>query len=158
MRDAQAKGVPMTEKLDKKENLWIGSNLMHTLTTPVIEVAGDGQTAKGVWYSPGFLTIAARGKLNAFWFFERYAVDFIKEEGEWKIWHQRVLTDFRTPYDKSWVETSIQRMERSAPASRRSSNWIQRDKPYKEYSPLTVPQYEPGPPKPYNTFDEVDRY
>ena len=150
------KMYPEIEKLDKNESLWIGSNLMHMLTTPVIEVAGDGKTAKAVWYSPGFITIAVAGKLRPSWFFERYAVDFIKEDEEWKIWHQRVMTDFRTSYDKSWVETSTQRM--GSPAPRPRSNLIQRDNPYEEYSPLTIPRYEPGPPKPYETFDDVGRY
>jgi hypothetical protein len=44
--DPSVKNVP--------ENLGAGTEwVMHTSTTPVIEVAGDGQTAKGIWYSPG---------------------------------------------------------------------------------------------------------
>ena len=35
------------------ENLGAGHEwAMHTLTTPIIEIAGDGKTAKAVWYSP----------------------------------------------------------------------------------------------------------
>ena len=34
----------------------IGTMFIHTLATPCIEVAGDGQTAKGIWHSPGFET------------------------------------------------------------------------------------------------------
>src|ERR1700683_3878720 len=34
----------------------IGSMHMHTLTTPVIEVAEDAQTARAVWISPGHET------------------------------------------------------------------------------------------------------
>jgi hypothetical protein len=33
-----------------------GFLFVHTQTTPVIEVAGDGKTAKGVWISPGLET------------------------------------------------------------------------------------------------------
>jgi len=41
---------------NRKENEGVGSMIMHTLTTPIIEVAGDGKTAKGMWYSPGQVT------------------------------------------------------------------------------------------------------
>jgi len=41
------------------ENLRAGSGYtIHTQTTPIIEVAGDGKTAKGMWYSPGISTNA----------------------------------------------------------------------------------------------------
>lgn len=68
-----------------------GVLFMHTLTTPLIEVADDGQTAQAMWYTPGF-GCGPDGGLN--WMHERYAVDFIKEDGEWKIWHLFVGTDF----------------------------------------------------------------
>ena len=32
--------------------------------------------------------------LDGQWMYERYAIDFIKEDGEWKIWHFFVGTDF----------------------------------------------------------------
>lgn len=39
---------------DVPENYGAGAEwVMHTSTTPVIEIAGDGQTAQGAWYSPG---------------------------------------------------------------------------------------------------------
>ncbi|MBP2642563.1 MAG: hypothetical protein H6Q67_450 [Firmicutes bacterium] len=39
-----------------EENLGVGTLTMHTLTITVIEVAGNGKTAKGVWMSPGQMT------------------------------------------------------------------------------------------------------
>jgi hypothetical protein len=41
-----------------------GGIFWHAVTTPVIEVAGDGKTAKVVWFSPGFETMPPfeRGK------------------------------------------------------------------------------------------------
>jgi hypothetical protein len=81
------------------ENVGAGSEyVMHTQETPVIEVAGDGKTAKGIWYSIG---LAVRGEVNedgstsvgTGWMWEKYAVDFIKEDGEWKIWHLLNLMD-----------------------------------------------------------------
>ena len=77
-----------------------GETQVHTLTTPLIEIAGDGQTAQAMWYTPGY--ICGHGgpmdpddaPLDGQWMYERYAIDFIKEDGEWKIWHFFVGTDF----------------------------------------------------------------
>ncbi len=68
-----------------------GELFMHTLTTPLIEIADDGQTAQAMWYTPGYGS-GPDGGVN--WMHERYAIDFIKEDGEWKIWHFFVGTDF----------------------------------------------------------------
>ncbi len=73
---------------------------MHTLTTPLIEIAGDGQTAQGMWYAPGQLTFnefdesGALTESGCMWMFEKYAMDFVKVDGEWKIWHLFVGSDF----------------------------------------------------------------
>ncbi|MBN1627442.1 MAG: nuclear transport factor 2 family protein [Deltaproteobacteria bacterium] len=75
------------------ENLGAGDEyVIHTQETPVIEVAGDGNTAKGIWYSIGLSVngeVSANGQTNVRtgWMWEKYAVDFVKEDGKWKIWH-----------------------------------------------------------------------
>lgn len=87
-----AKADPTIEV--KPENFQLGALLMHSLTTPLIEVAADGKTAQGMWYSLGQVTNAGPdGKATGQWMHERYAVDFIKEEAGWKIWHFFVGTD-----------------------------------------------------------------
>src|SRR5262249_22619089 len=54
---------------------------MDILTTPLIQVAGDGLTARGMWYSIGFLTqVGKDGKSYAAWNFRRVGVDFVKED------------------------------------------------------------------------------
>ena len=68
------------------------------LTTPVIEVAGDGKTAKGLWIAPGLHTLAPGGKLQAFWVWCKYGIDFVKEDGKWKFWHVYTYGIFYTPY------------------------------------------------------------
>ena len=69
----------------------VGQLLLHVTTTAIIEVAEDGQTAKAFWYSPGM--IAESGSTgNTIW--EAYGVDFVKENGVWKMWHLHMFTDF----------------------------------------------------------------
>jgi len=77
---------------NKPENLGIGGEwASHTQSTPVIVIAGDGKTAKGIWESPGLHMQAqiGDGKVSkqGGWFWEKYAADFVKEDGKWKIWH-----------------------------------------------------------------------
>lgn len=79
------------------ENVGIGSLVIHMLTAPYIEVAGDGKTAQGLWYSPGAVGGVHPDHADGMLMYEKYGVDFMKEDGEWKIWHLFVGTDFAVP-------------------------------------------------------------
>jgi hypothetical protein len=75
-----------------------GGFVWHTITTPVVEIAEDRKTAKGIWYTPGIVgSYSADGKNNSQWMWEKYGVDFVMEKGKWKVWHMKVYTDFSTP-------------------------------------------------------------
>ena len=63
--EAMRKIYPEVET-DPTQNVPFGFQLLHTLTTPIIEVAEDRDTAKAVWISPGIVTAPAGGKLQAF--------------------------------------------------------------------------------------------
>jgi len=81
---------------------------MHTLCTPLIEVAKDAKTAKALWISPGIETPPDKElKRKACWAWARYGCDFIKEDGEWKIWHMKLYGLFHCPYNQpnGWVDT-----------------------------------------------------
>ena len=69
----------------------VGQLLLHVTTTACIEVAEDGQTAKCFWYSPGMIAESGSSG-NTIW--EAYGVDFVKEDGVWKMWHLHMFTDF----------------------------------------------------------------
>jgi len=69
----------------------VGQLLLHVTTTAIIEVAEDGQTAKCFWYSPGMIAESGQNA-NTIW--EAYGVDFVKENGKWKMWHLHMFTDF----------------------------------------------------------------
>ena len=57
------------------------------LNTPKIEIAGNGKTAQGMFWSPGAATMLIDGKPKAYWYYPMFGVDFKKVDGEWKIWH-----------------------------------------------------------------------
>jgi hypothetical protein len=131
----------------------IGHLHLHTSTTPVIEVAGDGETAQGVWVSPGVETSPAKdgGQPSAMWAWIKYGVDFIKEGGEWRIWHLHMYRLFITSYDKSWAEGEPAPAKQAADADRANSyDWVYRRTARAENVPL--------PPVPYERWDESRSY
>jgi hypothetical protein len=80
---------------------------VHAMFSPVIEVAADGKTAQGVWdsFGPNLSNATDVGS----WLWVKYGVDFIKEDGQWKIWHMQVFALFNTPYNKSITESAKER-------------------------------------------------
>jgi len=133
-----------------------GGLFVHTQTTSVIEVAGDGKTAKGVWMSPGLETRRnpETGKLIGYWLWGNYGVDFVKEDGKWKFWHFHVYPYIMTPYDKSWTEPTVV-------ASPPAPDDVKPDRPGTSsnmYSTTAEIEYNPVPPEPYETFDVKTAY
>jgi SnoaL-like domain len=152
----------------------IGQMHLHTLTTPVIEVARDGKTAQGVWISPGVETgfKAPDGETQADWAWVKYGIDFAREEGQWKMWHFGMFRIFEAAYDRSWAavppgapdgsnanltgyELARARLVQSMPAEARpdrpnSYSWI--------YSPRVAWENVPRPPEPYDTWDDSRAY
>jgi hypothetical protein len=125
-QDNKAKELEALSKLypeikNIKENLGAGHEYaMHTNTTPVIEIAGDGKTAKGIWYSPGIgLSAHINGSEVSYggtFFWEKYGADFLKENGEWKIWHCQMWYDW-TPSFPTSMTSSIGAGPGGAPAA-----------------------------------------
>jgi hypothetical protein len=133
-----------------------GGLFVHTQTTPVIEVAGDGKTAKGVWMSPGLETRKNpdTGELTGYWLWGNYGVDFVKEDGKWKFWHFHVYPYIMTPYDKSWTEPTTV-------ASPPVPDDIKPDRPGTSsnmYTTTAEIKFDPVPPEPYESFDEKTAY
>jgi hypothetical protein len=136
-----------------------GVRMLHTLTTPVIEVAEDRETAKAVWISPGYITAPADGRLQCFWHWDRYAIDFAREHGAWKIWHFWVGKDFSTPYERNWVDDFF-----AGPGIdlRSVPGFPEPNAPsvisYGGFSPFEKAPFVPVPPVPYQTFSETFSY
>ena len=157
-----------------------GKLILHATTTPVIEVAADGKTAKGVWnvtgnesgltdpevakespdymYSPG----EVQGKkVWAHWVWCKYAVDFLRQDGEWKIWKFRCYELLRAPFEENWISFA----EKNQHAFALDLMYFGDDgKPvfmppadepvpteYHPYSPSTRQTLDPAPPVPHDT-------
>jgi hypothetical protein len=127
----------------------------HDLTTPIIEVAEDGKTAKALWSSPGLETHINEktGKPRAMWAWGKYKTAFVKEDGNWKIWQMSWHTTFITPYEKGWAEEPMGdwKMPEKYGPDRPSANFS----PYHpDSADFNVHKLIPAPPLPYKTWDE----
>ncbi|MCD8046027.1 MAG: nuclear transport factor 2 family protein [Clostridiales bacterium] len=71
-----------------EENIGLGCMQLNPITTPQIELAGDGQTARAMWFNTGMMTELDEDlEPVSNWVFEKMGVDYMKEGGKWKIWH-----------------------------------------------------------------------
>ena len=147
--------------------------VMHTSTTPVIEIAGDGKTAQGAWYSPGVgvMPVYEDGKihLQSMLFFEKYGGDFVKEDGVWKIWHLQMAYDFVPGLPEAMLDQLNEQLGDLAlghPLKALGGEAGERPdfalpegfrKPlysYPAYSPQRAAVIWPNLPRPYYTFSE----
>jgi hypothetical protein len=120
----------------------------HNLTSHVIQVAGDGKTAKGVWAVPGLHGGVDKktGEGRATWSYEHLAAHFVKEDGQWKVWKFHGYSVFNTPYDQGWGK--IQWNKRPVPLVKERAGTYHRP-----YSLTQKPEYRPAAPEPYDTYD-----
>jgi len=133
-----------------------GMMSIHAPICPVIEVAGDGKTAKGVWVGLGLLAMKNRetGEPSGAWEWDKYGVDFIKEDGQWKIWHfhiYRLLHGWNV--DEKWAE-QFKKPEPVLLGLKLDGPAVE-DNPYR---PDTVQRMAPKPPEPYETWTDTTMY
>jgi len=147
-----------------KENEGVGDMVIHLATTPYIEVAADCKTAKGLWYVPSLnVEIDQNGDPVPVTIWEKDEVDFIKEDGHWKIWHFNQWVQFAASVDKSVVDGSF-RLSRpffNPQPTGQQTDQVQknteqaRDARDKNYSTKRVAGWAPELPMPYNTWDDI---
>jgi hypothetical protein len=146
--------------LSDEELYGTGRMNLRPLTNPIVEIAGDGQTAKGFWQVMGVDNeITDRGPLSTFrWGY--VGADFVREDGEWKVWHLLMVDDVVAPVGSDWAApaqypqlpdfSKLQGLKLPAPTEEREV--------FRAYStdrPFTPPIPAPVP---YETFDETFSY
>ena len=136
-----------------------GMMAFHIPVCPVIQVAGDGKTAKGVWFGLGLLAMKDRKteEPTGAWEWDKYGIDFIKEDGKWKVWHQhiyRVLHGWKVD-DKWTAQFTREEPDLSERNMAPPTGPAYDDNPY---TPDTVQQFIPKLPEPYETWDDSMAY
>ena len=85
----------------------VGPFKVKPMACPVIEVAGDGKTAKGLWYCQGAYNDVETCGPVARWTWGYFAADFVKEDGNWKLWHLQYLNDVDCICGQSWAGEQV---------------------------------------------------
>lgn len=150
----------MVGGLDNAPEQRLGSWHQSTMTTGVIEVADDLKTAKGVWMCPAHATegVSFPEGPSVQVQLSKYACDFVRENGEWKIWHFRIYGVFGCPYHHDWVE--IGDTPPQGPGALPPQFQASRPPhPFWQYwKKGAYPTDEPVLPEPYETFDLASAY
>lgn len=152
------------EKVEGKteeETYGIGFMNYFPLDTPVVEIAADGQTAKGIWALRNTYSQVSAGGPEAFWQWGYLTVDFRKEETDWKIWHLNLLNDVHvragrklheedTPYPELPEFSALKDFAMPEPTVKTEVRPL-----YTPDRPFTEP---PRLPEPYDTFANTFSY
>ena len=124
------------------------------ISCPIIEVAQDGLTAKGLWLCPGEgALLHGEEDPQAIWMWGTLAADFKLVGDVWKIWHLHYFRLMKCDYQKGWVkDTSLEnKLNASMPRSARPTTY------HNPYTPYTIRDCIPGIPHPYTSYEESDK-
>jgi hypothetical protein len=142
---------------------------VHMLASSCMEIAEDGKSAKCIWHTPGviFSTLNIEKKREFQWTWERYAADFILEDGQWKYLGLAAMCDYSGPADKAvWLSG-----ERMGPPPMEDGAGDGEELPpmmvghvdvpgplHESYAPWLLPQIHPYIPEPYEKLEDTVRY
>ncbi len=80
----------------------IGTFRSYPIIDPVIKIAVDGKTAKGLWYCQGSHALVTEAGPTSSWTWGYYAADFVRENDNWKLWHLQATNDVECRCGTSW--------------------------------------------------------
>ena len=159
--DAHNAALEEQKKANGASELNMGNMYAHPLTTGLVELAEDGKTAKGLWYSIGNEAMAqADGTARVQWMLGKVAADFIREEDGWKIWHLVISTDVdcqaghdygEYPVYEDWSADSTNPVRREF--GRPTVEMLTHDVTFNWWD-----NYPPMPPRNYKTFTDDISY
>jgi hypothetical protein len=133
--------------LSEEINKMPGVLAVHMTVNPIIEINKKGTKARGIWFSHGYVSskIMINGPLIQFLCLGKYDMEYVKEDGQWKILKFAYRQAFMCPYEKGWVQEPVAASIAGVPAN-------SPDKPttyYMPYSQYRINIMQPPPPEPY---------
>ncbi len=146
--------------LSAEEIFGVGQLQALPITTPVVEIAGDGLTAKGIWHVQGSDNGVTQYGPLSYWTLGFICVDFVKQGDDWKLWHVLHAEDIHTPMGENWTQPKQHEVMDGFEALAEISlpKFTVERVNYVGYSPdrpFTVP---PRVPEPYETFGDTFSY
>ena len=150
------------EKLEGKtdeELFGIGLMEIKSISNYVVEVAEDGETAKGFCSLFGYnTTVDTRGPISH-WILATLTIDFVYEDDMWKIWHMQYFEDINNPAGNKLGGGDYPDLPEFE-----ALRGLEPPKPnqaavlYEKYSGTRKPTKLPPLPEPYTTFAETFSY
>ena len=148
-------------RMSAEEIYGIGPFKVMPMYCPIIEVAGDGETAKGLWFCQGARNEVEACGPRARWTFGWYAVDFRKEADGWKVWHMQYVNDVDGTCGQSWGKENpaYPDLPEFAPLKDFAYPAYTEAKTVRAYYTPDRPVTEaPAIPEPYETFADTFSY
>lgn len=157
----QQKYAAQVGNLSAEEAYGMGIMDMKSLVAPVIEIAADGATAKGIWTIHGMNTkLTAAGQVS-YWERAYVAGDFVWEDGAWKVWHLLYVQDLDAPSGTNWASPAPEYPADPAYAALAAFRFPEPNVKmtvYETYSAARPFYAPPAYPEPYETFAETFSY
>jgi hypothetical protein len=122
-----------------------GHLALHMTVNPLVEINKARTKARGVWHSHGFASMGMSPTPRQFLCLGKYDMEYVKENGAWKIMKFAYRITFMCPYEKGWVEEPVGGSIAGSPDNKP-------DKPttfFMPYSRHRINVMEPPPPEPY---------
>ncbi len=91
-------------KKSRQELHGVGTCDVASMFCPVIELAEDGKTAKGAWIAWHSDNEIYEYGPYSYYDYGYLAADFVRENGVWKIWHLREISDLRVPMGQQFTQ------------------------------------------------------
>ena len=139
----------------------VGPFKVRPLASPVIEVASDGKTAKGLWHCQGAYNEVGSAGPVAYWTWGYFAVDFIREADGWKILHMQYVNDVDCICGQSWgaPQREYPDLPEFAPLGDfKYPEYTEKMTVREIYSPKRPLTKTPRIPEPYDTFADTFSY
>ena len=134
---------------------------LKALSTDVIEVAGDRETAKAMWNSAGQKAVFTAAGPVTYLTYGTFAADLVREDGLWKLWHLKYLEEISHPQGEKWWEEAKKRPEMTEFSTLSALTPRLPDIPqilFEGYDPQRELPMLPPLPEKYETFNETFTY
>jgi hypothetical protein len=129
---------------DKK--ISAGHLAIHMTVNPLIEINAERTRAKGLWHSHGYCSFAVEGVFKQFLCLGKYDMEYVKEDGCWKILKFVYRQTFMCPYEKGWAEEPVAASIAGSPDNHPDGPTTY----YMPYSRYRINVFQPSPPEPYD--------
>lgn len=126
-----------------------GYRVHNVIGSPIVEIAGDGKTAQGVWMAHTFMSqMNSDGTAAPSFGLAKYGDEFYNEGGVWKMWHRRDYVDAMLPchmLDALPYENNCPLCETGVKTIAQKGDMI--------YRPYSCTYREPAIPEPYESWN-----